>query len=113
MGKDPVETRERAKSRGLRRSRTGVADWASVDADSIRRAICAAARDGGAIRFGYSSDGGAYAVGIYGDGSPYTEWIRPDENVEEVLASIEELFDDIRDAKASAPEPKKQGKTAK
>lgn len=83
--------------RGLNRKRDGVADWASVDAAAIVRAIAAAALVQGALRFGYSRDGGAYAIGIYGDGEPYTEWIKPSEDVEEILAQIVELFEAIRD----------------
>lgn len=112
MGKDPNEARERSKSRRPRRKTTGVADWAAVSGDAIRNAICAAGKCGGAIRFGYSSDGGAYGVGIYGDGQPYTEWVRPDEDVEEFLESVVELFEEIADDNASKATGQKKGSTA-
>lgn len=71
------------------------ADWTKVDAESIQAAIAAAARAGGAIRFGYSRDGGAYAMGIYGDGDPYTLYAPPDEDVQEILAKIENVFSEL------------------
>lgn len=85
-----------AQSRGVRRGPTPKADFATVDAETIRSAIEAAAVVGGALRFGYSRDGGAYAIGIYGDGDvPYTEWVRPSEDIEGFLKDIETLFYDI------------------
>lgn len=61
------------------------ADWASVDAEKVIRAIAAVGAAGGAIRFGYTRDGGAYAIGIMGDGDPYTEYLRPSDDVGEYL----------------------------
>lgn len=95
------------KSRGLRGGRTAPADWASINAESIRRAIEAAANAGGALRFGYTADGGAYSIGIYGDGPPYTEYVKPGEPVEDILAEICELFDAIRDDLAQAKKAEK------
>jgi hypothetical protein len=83
------------KGRGLRRSSKGTADWEGVNGNAVVRAIAAASRAGGALRFGYSRDGGAYSIGIYGDGDPYTEYIPPHESVEDVLSQIEELFQDV------------------
>lgn len=91
------------KSRGVRRQGASTADWASVGADAIRRAITAAAVCGGALRFGYSRDGGAYAVGIYGDGDPYTEFVRPSDDIEGFLEDVIALFDDLGDDNAAAP----------
>ncbi len=84
-------------SRGLRRSSSGTADWVSADAATLHRAVATATNAGGALRFGYTRDGGAYNVGIYGDGEPYTEYIRPDEDIDQVLRSIIELFESIKD----------------
>lgn len=84
---------------------SGEADWSAVDCDLIRRAIAAAARVGGALRFGYTRDGGAYGIGIYGDGDPYTIWIRPHEDIEEALRQITEAFEDMRLSRST-----KQGK---
>ena len=64
MGKDKLEEQNR-KPRRLQRRSTETADWQAADAELVKRCISAAAKDGGALRFGYSRDGGAYAVGIY------------------------------------------------
>jgi len=82
---DKADQRRRARARG--RS-SEPADWSLVDAGVIQRLICAVTAQGGAVRFGYTSDGGAYSVGLYGDGDPYTEYIRPSEDIAEVLADI-------------------------
>jgi len=94
------------KSRGIGRKGSGVADWESVNAETIKRAIVLAAITGGALRFGYTADGGAYSIGIYGDGAPYTEYVKPSESPEEVLESICELFVIIRDGDVSDQKPK-------
>lgn len=97
MGKDKYEEAKRkGQSRGLKRNRGGIADWATVDAEKIRTAICCAASVQGALRFGYTSDGGAYAIGIYGDGDPYTEYCRPGEDIEALMDDVIELFTDLR-----------------
>jgi len=75
----------------------GVADWASVDASTVIRAIEAASLTGGALRFGYTRDGGAYSVGVYGDGKPYTLYVKPSESMEELLEKLTDTFQEIRD----------------
>lgn len=95
MGRDKHEEAKRSpQKRRYSRTTTAVADWATIDAEAIRTAIATVAAVGGALRFGYTSDGGAYAVGIYGDGDPYTEYVRPHESVEDVLADISAAFED-------------------
>lgn len=87
--------RPETNKRKLRRSsngREGIADWASADAELLRRAIETVARTGGALRFGYTRDGGAYSIGVYGDGDPYTEYIRPSEDLNAFLSDICESF---------------------
>lgn len=93
------------KSRGIRRGSEGVADWETVDATSVVRAIAAAGITGGALRFGYSKDGGVYSIGIYGDGAPYTEYVKPSESVEDTLRLITELFEGIADDLKKAAKP--------
>jgi hypothetical protein len=66
----------------------GSADWSGVDGNLIARAVAAVARDGGALRLGYTRDGGAYAVGIYGDGDPFTEYIPPSDDMNEYLKGL-------------------------
>lgn len=84
-------------SRGIRRGNSGTADWTVADAATLHRAVSSATNAGGALRFGYTRDGGAYNIGIYGDGEPYTEYIRPGEDIDQVLESIIELFEAIKD----------------
>lgn len=93
--------------RAIRRNGGGVADWASANADIIRRAIAAAAAVGGAIRFGYSRDGGAYAVGIYGNGEPYTDFVKPSESIDDFMEDVEQFFIDANEVH---PQPEKGGK---
>lgn len=97
MAKNATGAGRPNKSRGINRKSTSTADWAGADASLLSRAICAAAITGGALRFGYSRDGGAYAVGIYGDGDPYTEFFKPDEDLDQILTDIENLFIEIHD----------------
>lgn len=93
MGADRAE-KER---RGLRRPRAsapseGGADWGSVDPKVVLDAIQAAARKGGALRFGYTRDGGAYSIGVYSDGDYFTDYIRPSEDVEQYLSDLAAAF---------------------
>lgn len=70
------------------------ADWSTVDMTQLWETISKVTAGGGAIRFGYTADGGAYAIGVYGDGAqPYTEYVRPQENIERVLAELGAAFD--------------------
>ena len=64
------------------------ADWSKANSELVHACICAVARKGGALRFGYSSDGGAYAIGVYGDGAPYTDYLKPGEDVDEYLQDM-------------------------
>lgn len=64
------------------------AEWALVNPLTLVALVAAVTSQGGAIRFGYSRDGGAYSIGFLGDGEPYTEWIRPAEDIEKVLAEF-------------------------
>lgn len=69
------------------------ADWERVDAEQLRSTIGAMTQAGGALRCGVTRDGGAYSLGIYGDGpEPYTVYVRPNENLDEILAELEQLF---------------------
>lgn len=85
------------KSRGIGRKGDEVADWSVANGATIIRAINAAAIARGALRFGLTSDGGAYSIGIYGDGVPYTEYVKPSEDLNEILEKIVELFEAIAD----------------
>lgn len=77
---------------------SGVADWATVEAETLKSCIVVVALAGGALRLGYTADGGAYAIGVYGDGpEAYTEYVRPSENIEQVLKQLEQTFRMIAD----------------
>lgn len=82
-----AESRRRAVNVG-----GNVADWATADAEILRWAIACVARQGGAVRLGYTRDGGAYAIGILGDGEPYTEYVKPSESIDEYLRSLGERW---------------------
>lgn len=90
-------TKSNATKKGGSRRRGGnsggePADWSSVDPRYIAWVVINVARQGGAVRFGYSKDMGAYAIGFYGDGEPYTEYIRPTENIDERLQEFAERW---------------------
>jgi len=83
---------EKRKRRGSTSASGHVADWAGVDGELLRRAVAAVARDGGAVRLGYTRDGGAYAVGFYGDGDPFTEYVPPSEDMDLFLKGVIEDY---------------------
>lgn len=83
--------RRRGSNAGLR----GAANWILVDAEMLQYTITAVAQKGGALRLGYTRDGGAYAIGIYGDGEPYTEYVSPQEDVNEHLRGIAADFGNV------------------
>jgi hypothetical protein len=69
------------------------ADWGRVDAEQLRSTVEVVTQFGGALRFGVTRDGGAYSLGIYGDGpEPYTVYVRPNEDLNEILAELEQTF---------------------
>ncbi len=81
-----------AERRAGRGKGADTADWVSVDANIIQRAIGSVSAAGGAIQFGYTRDGGAYSVNVYIGGELLKDYIRPSEDVERYL---EELSEDI------------------
>lgn len=79
----------RAKAtRRIDRSASEPADWSSVDGGILQELITRVTAHGGAVRFGYTSDGGAYAVGFYDGDDKYTEYIRPNEDVNDVIRAF-------------------------
>lgn len=89
------ELKQQAYKRRASRHHGDPADWSTQDGQKLLELIAQIGELGGAIRLGYTRDGGAYAVGIYGDGEPYTEYMRPGENIEDLLRDVR---DAIRDA---------------
>jgi len=83
------------KSRAARREghSRGAANWGDVSGENLTNAVAWTAANGGALRLGYTRDGGAYAVGIYMDGESETEYIRPDEDMDQWLV---DLADDMK-----------------
>lgn len=51
---------------------TGSADWSGCDVSILAAFVCAATKNGRAVRLGYTRDGNSWAIGVYGDGDPYT-----------------------------------------
>jgi hypothetical protein len=92
---DKKKKAEETRRRRVNRSTNGtVADWETVSGELLLKAIATVARMGGALRLGYTRDGGAYAIGIYGDGEPFTEYVPPDESVDELMKGIIEDYGD-------------------
>jgi len=90
--KQEQQSRRRRTGSGAAR---GAANWMLVDPEMLQYTITAVAQKGGALRLGYTRDGGAYAIGIYGDGDPYTEYVSPQEDLNEHLRSIAADFGNI------------------
>lgn len=71
----------------------GAANWGDVSGEELTNAVAWVAACGGALRLGYTRDGGAYAIGIYLDGESETEYVRPDEDMNQWLR---DLADDMK-----------------
>lgn len=83
---------EKRKRRSNQSGSHGIADWATADGVLLAKAVASVARDGGALRLGYTRDGGAYAIGIYGDGDPFTEYVPPSDDLNEFLKGLVEDY---------------------
>lgn len=66
----------------------GAANWGDVNGENLTNAVAWCAACGGALRLGYTRDGGAYAIGIYLDGESETEYVRPDEDIDQWLIDL-------------------------
>ena len=92
-------------SRPRKQVSTGnVADWGSVDAETIRKCVETASKKGGALRLGYTRDGGAYAIGVYAGSNYFTDYVRPSEDVEGYLHDLTISFDDWDGSTETGPE---------
>jgi hypothetical protein len=95
--KDSKRDTDKPQQRSNRRRNRGtdtIAEWGDANAQKVLEAISAIARNGFAVRFGYTRDGGAFAIGVVGDGDPYTEYVRPNEDIDLYLDG---LIQDYRD----------------
>ena len=82
-------------SRRVERADSGGADWGDANPTLLADCVARVARQGGALRFGYTRDGGAFSVGVYGDGDePYTQYIRPSEDIDAYLHELVKQWDD-------------------
>jgi hypothetical protein len=84
---------EKRKRRGSNATSGIVADWTAVNGELLVKAVAAIAREGGALRLGYTRDGGAYAVGFYGDGEPFTEYVPPSDDMDMFLQGVIDDYD--------------------
>lgn len=83
-------TKRGSKSKGT----STPADWGTADPKLLLRAIELVTKAGGALRFGYTRDGGAYAIGVYENGNCETEYLKPDESLDDWLQGIIRDFED-------------------
>ena len=107
----PKKTQKNDKKRTIYKSylaSQGVADWETVDAELIRRAIATAALVDGAIRFGVSRDGGAYSLGLYGGGEPVTIWVGGNGDIVGELENVIQWYSDLADERAAEANEKAQ-----
>lgn len=80
-------------SKRVKRKSEGIADWESANPRLLQLAIAKVAASGGCLRIGYTRDGGAYAIGVYGDTpQPYTDYVRPEEEIDDYLSAIIEAW---------------------
>jgi hypothetical protein len=92
MAQKNGKTLENIRTKRAQKLTTEVADWGGVNAELVLQAIATLAREGGAIRFGYTRDGGAYAIGLYYGTERVTEYLRPSEDVETYFRALIEDF---------------------
>ena len=92
--KDDSKAAAAARKRGtMSRAAAGLpADWQGVDAELLLQVVACVSMHGGAIRLGYTRDGGAFAIGIYGDGEPFTEYVSPNDDMNEYLRGLRDDY---------------------
>lgn len=79
-------------SRRSNRHKNEHADYSTVDASLLLRAIANVTATGCAVQFGLTKEGSSFVVRIVGDGEPYNDFIRPSEDFN---AYLEALADDF------------------
>ena len=100
---------------GFKRPRAGkvasnVADWTIVDPKRFVELVAVASAKGAALRFGYTRDGGAYSVGVYVGGDYFTDYLRPDEDIDEYVKALLESFGMYIPAVSNPPEKRKSSR---
>lgn len=104
MGRDKRETEQSTFRKPRKSSQVGdVADWGGVNAEVLQKTIEIASKKGGAIRLGYTRDGGAYAIGVYAGSTYFTDYVRPNEDIEQYLADLSSSFDEYDGSAETMP----------
>lgn len=80
---------QQREHRRRNRGTTDRADWSTANPDTLLRTICSVVNAGCAIQLGYTRDGGSFVIRIVGDGEPFNEFVRPTEDLELYLKSLE------------------------
>lgn len=105
MGSDKREEQKNTLRKPRESSQVGhVADWGSVDAKVLLRAVEIASKKSGALRLGYTRDGGAFAIGVYAGATYFTDYVRPNEDIEQYLLDLTASFEDYDGSTQSVPE---------
>lgn len=86
---------------------SNVADWASANAEIFLGLVAIASQKGAAIRFGYTRDGGAYSIGLYVGGDYFTDYLRPEEDLDEYIRELTESFREFDPAVSDPPGKRK------
>lgn len=102
MSKSDEQIEKQDKARAKRGSGKGLpststrggstADWANADPTMVLELVCCVAREGGAIRYGYTRDGGAYSIGLYLGEDSKTYYCNEAEGINDQLKDLIEYF---------------------
>lgn len=87
---DDARNRRREARRKMQAFET--ADWSGVDPGTLRLLVANITQHGFAVMLGYTRDKGVYTVRIIGDDEAPTEYIRPSEDVNLIIAGIADLY---------------------
>lgn len=79
-------------SRRANRHKDQHADYSTVDAGILLRAITTVTASGCAIQFGLTKEGGTFVIRIVGDGEPYNDFVRPSEDINSYLEALSADF---------------------
>lgn len=81
-------------SRRTNRHKGEHANYSTIDAGVLLRAVAAVTNHGCAVQFGYTKDGSTFVIRVVGDGEPYNDFVRPSEDFEEYLKALAADFTD-------------------
>jgi len=98
---EQIEKRDNQKARAAAgkalppsgRKGGAVADWTNASPELVLQLVCTVARQGGAVRYGYTRDGGAYSIGIYLGDDSKTYYCNEAEGINEQLEDLRSYFD--------------------